>query len=412
MKHLVSRAGITLGVVGFAAITLGLLLKLGTTSSVTPLASMSSSTSLPAVAPVATNSLRPELKVVYQEYRQGVITVSAASVITPELRTVLAKVEVSPQSGGRVSLSRDGTKIAYTVLPDGNGNNLSNAELWVIDLSTSLRQKLTSRVDLGRYVDYPIWSPDNQWIAFDRQTAILPPFTQTIAVVNVVSGEERTLHSADDTTWQWLLEWSPDSRYLYYVLGMAPAQLWRLDVVQGSAQLVGPIPGVKGMMPRCYYISPDGQYLLCTVLEKQAPASYSVIIVPTTESSQTEVIASGGTEDRYNPIWGPGTQAVTINSALMDGQPAELQRISIQDRQISVIAQASQSLLGIANGIFEPEGWSPDGQWIAAGRFPESEPGGMLVLINTNGSQVRRISAQGALQLLGWTSAELPSVVR
>jgi Tol biopolymer transport system component len=412
MKRLVSRTGVALGVLGLAAILLGVILKHDMPSSVMPLASVPPSTSTPAVAPVATNPLPPDLKVVYQEYRQGVITVWAARIITPELRSVLATIEVPTQSGGRVSLSHDGTKIAYTILPDGHGNNLFNAELWVMDLSTSRRQRLAGRVDFGRYMDYPIWSPDNQWIAFDRQTAIQRPFTQTIAVVNVVSGEERILRSADDTTWQWLLEWSPDSRYLYYSLGTAPAQLWRLDVTQGSAQPIGPIPGVQEMIPRCYYISPDGQYLLCTVLEKQAPASYGVIIVPTTKSNQTQVIACEDTEDRYNPIWGPSAQAVTINSPPMNGRPAELQRISIQDGQISVIAQANQSLLGITDGNFRPEGWSPDGQWIAVGRFPESESGGMLVLINTNGNQVRRISAQGALQLLGWTSAELPSVIR
>ena len=92
-------------------------------------------------------------------------------------------------------------------------------------------QLLATQVDIGRFVNYPLWSPDDQWIAFSRQTASEPPFVQTINALSLATGQELTLVSADDSTWLWPLDWSPDGRYFSYFRGTHRAALWRLGLV-------------------------------------------------------------------------------------------------------------------------------------------------------------------------------------
>ncbi|MBL7183112.1 MAG: PD40 domain-containing protein [Anaerolineae bacterium] len=350
----------------------------------------------PTAVPTPAGPLPPGPKVVYKEYLQGAITLWAASAVNPELRRILTMIDDPSQFGVQVNLSYDETKIAYTALPPRRGYNHFAAELYLASLDGSQHRMLASQVDIGGFVNYPIWSPDDRSIAFRRQTAEDPPYTQMIAMVNVETGEERTLVSADDTTWLWPLDWSPDGRYLYYIRGTVHSELWRVDITQGNTteyvQLIW-----EGAAPRCYFLSPDGQWLLCTVLEARNPPRYAVILVPT-GPGQVEIIITGASDELYNPIWHPSGQEVTVNLPPQANEQAELRTINVQTRHERAIAFAEER-------IFVPRAWSPDGQWVAVQKFPGTNRD--LLLIRHNGAQVHRISTPGGLEFIGWLSNDL-----
>ena len=342
--------------------------------------------------------------------RDGTVTFWAASAVNPELRKILTTAEPA-RFGVHATLSNDGSQIAYTFTPS---NNRFGAELWVVGLDGTERRSLASGVDVGRYVNYPIWSPDDRYLAIIRQVSETPPqlspfpYTQTISSIDVYTGEEIPLveanvpsHEEEHALWISPLDWSPDGRYLYYRLGTAGhVELWRVEVSSRSREYVRTMS--EQGAPRCYFFSPDGQWLLCTVLETRDPPQYAVTLVPT-GPGQVETIVSGASDELYNPIWHPSGQEVTVNLPPQANEQAELRTINVQTRRTRAIAFAEKEL-------FVPRAWSPDGQWVAVQKFPGMNRG--LLLVSHDGTQVHRISAPRELEFVGWLSGDLSSEAR
>lgn len=71
--------------------------------------------------------------------------------------------------------SGDGTKIAFAVRTDGNWLDFNDSTLWITDVdvasATFAGTKQIVAADAGRpTVTFPTFSPDSQWIAFERST--------------------------------------------------------------------------------------------------------------------------------------------------------------------------------------------------------------------------------------------------
>ncbi len=359
--------------------------------------------------PTPPGPLPPGPKVVYAEMAlDGTTTFWAASAVNPERRQILTTAEPA-RFGVHATLSHDGSQIAYTFTAS---NNRLAGELWVVRLDGTEHRALASGIDVGRYVNYPIWSPDDRYLAFRRQVyrqaAKTFPYDQTISIIDVHTGEEIPLVDMpvsnleeDYRLWISPLDWSPDSRYLYYQLGATGhVELWRVNILNRSSEYVGTI--AEGGAPRCYFFSPDGQWLLCTNQVVREPPQYAVILVPT-GPGPIETIISGASDELYNPIWHPSGQEVTVNHPPQANERAELRTINVQTRHKRAITFAEE-------GIFIPRAWSPDGQWVAVQKFPGTNRG--LLLISHDGIQVHRISTAGGLEFIGWFTGDLPGETR
>ena len=67
-----------------------------------------------------------------------------------------------PQRFGiRAGISYDETRIAYTVLPSDRSLDPFAADLRLANMDGSQDQLLATQVDIGRFVNYPLWSPDD-----------------------------------------------------------------------------------------------------------------------------------------------------------------------------------------------------------------------------------------------------------
>jgi Tol biopolymer transport system component len=342
-----------------------------------------------------------ELQTVYAETLNGAVTFWAASPADPEQRRALTTVE-SARFGIRATLAHDGSRIAYTFT---NVNDQFAGELWVVGIEGLDRRQLASGMDVGRSVNYPIWSPDSRFLAFARQSSREAPYEQTIAIVDVQTGVEtalveQTISRTEDESRLAvaLLDWSSDGRYVYYQVGtMRDVELWRVDVSNRSRERIRAIEG--GDFPRCYFLSPDAQRLLCTILTSRQPVQYAVILVPT-GPDQVETLISGDPNESYNPIWGPGGQEVTIAVPAQEPSvdaPAELRAIHIQTHD-------SRTITITQGDLFIPNRWSPDGQWLAA--YPRSQTGQSLLFISQDGAQIKRIQSSGGLQFVGWLTSD------
>ncbi|NOZ04856.1 MAG: hypothetical protein GXP41_00680 [Chloroflexi bacterium] len=319
--------------------------------------------------------------------------------------------------GINAALSHDGQKIAYAAIPSNVGYKEEAAELWVINLNGKGRHRLAGLVDIGRWVNYPLWSPDDHQIAIIRQVSETPPqassfpYTQTISIMDIHTGEEIPLVEAnikspkeEHTQWIYPLDWSPDGRYFFYQQGTnGHVELWRADVFSHSHEYVNTISELGQGAPACYFFSPKGQWLLCSNLIRRKPPQYGVFLVPSGAGQVKTLIRSdSGETGYYNPIWSPDGQEVTVNVPPQANQQAELRSINISTKQ-------SRSFAFSAEGFFIPRSWSPDGRWLAAQKYPK--PGGDLYIIDRNGTTIYRIPASGAIDIIGWLSGDLPAQV-
>ena len=365
--------------------------------------------STPTAVPTPSGPLPPGPKVVYAETApDGTLTFWAASAVNPERRRMLTTADPA-RFGVNATLSHDGSWIAYSFTPT---NNRLAAELWVVRLDGTERKRLTSGIDVGRYVNYPIWSPDDRYLAFRRQVYRQAgktfPYDQIISIIDVHTEEEISLVEMpvsnleeDYRLWISPLDWSPDSRYLYYQLGATGhVELWRVNILNRSSEYIGTI--AEGGAPRCYFLSQDGQWLLCTNQVVRKPPQYAVILVPT-GPGQIKTIISGASDELYNPIWHPSGQEITVNLPPQADEQAELRTINVQTRHERAITFAEE-------GFFIPRAWSPDGQWVAVQKFPGTNRA--LLLISYDGVQIHRILTAGGLEFIGWFSGDLPSEAR
>jgi hypothetical protein len=100
----------------------------------------------------------------------GLLTLSDYNDVTP-LATL------SPGGGAPVypAWSGDSGKIAFAVRTDGNGLDFNTATLWTtdVDLQSHLfsnTHQVVANTSTRSAVVYPTWSPDSQWLAFERST--------------------------------------------------------------------------------------------------------------------------------------------------------------------------------------------------------------------------------------------------
>lgn len=342
--------------------------------------------------------------IVYSELSPDKITVWSANIDNPELRRALLAVDRYGGAGMQATLSHDGKRLAYTVFPAGaTGNNLFIADLWVIDLSNPQPRKLASQVDIGRYLNYPLWSPDDTQIAFYRQIGKDYPIDQEIASVDVQTGQQISLLHISITTPDddvqhaiYPIDWSPDSRYLYYRQGTkSHVELWRVDSSPGTATNYVNTISEQGYAG-CFFVSPDGQNVLCTFIQRDSTQN-TITVVPIGSGKPRNLI-SGISEYTPAPIWYPREQQVTFSQPTQTGQPATITMIDSTSGVSSSITVTGQDTIA-------PLSWSPDGQWLAVHTAPERQ--GNLMVVSRDGTSVRSIATSNGLTVIGWISGDI-----
>lgn len=356
--------------------------------------------------------LPPGPKVVFAEKTDGIVIVWAASAVSPERRKQLAVIETF--NNIRANLSNDGTRIAYAVTPPSLTHNRSGADLWILNLRSGVKERIATAVDMGRYWNYPIWSPDDRFLIVNRmqRDASRPEESpivdrESIVLINLETYAETELAVSEQEIWVWPLDWSPDSRYFYYMTGNEKFELWRVDIKTGyQKEFVRPI--WEGAIPRCFYISSSGDNFACSVLERRSPVQYATVRVPTTQEVSIAIIISGARNEVYNPIWSPGREEITANLPAEGTEQAQLQAIDVNTGQTRIIASMEESPDGIERR-FIPLKWSPQGDWLLSKEFPGD--GDSLLLISHDGSVRSRISSGHPITFIGWLVTDLPSAM-
>lgn len=358
----------------------------------------------PTIFPTTSAKLPTGSKIIFAETTGVGLTIWAASAADTSERVILSSIEHSIE-GYNISVSSKLDKLA--VVATNRLNSRTNGELLVVQTGTGKVNQLASNVALGRYQNYPAWSPDGQFIAILRQSTTDVPYSQTVSIINAESGEEQVVAKSEISTVKdeasatiYPLDWSPDGRYLYFQKGSFGAvELWRFDISSQATEKVNDISYTG--IPRCYYVSFDGAYLLC-LSSSDDLTLYSVNLISTTPKGEQIALTNINAEEFSDPIWSPNS-----NSIAMGIYDPTLKRASasILNAQDGAVTRVSFDNSAISNTSSFPIAWSPDGKWL---------------LVQTVGSAqtyyVADISGKGTTELIlplgttivGWTIEELP----
>lgn len=326
------------------------------------------------------------------------LTFWASEPLHQERHTLLAAIPGDIRAWN-VNLSPDRSQVALLVT--GSGTHFHRGELLIADLRSGAVRLLASTVALGRYLNYPIWSPDGRFVAVLRQSQWQLPYDQQIVIVDVQSGRETVLieaHIADMSAEAVLqvypLVWSPDSTALYIQQGMVGAvELLRVDRGAGRVDWRGSI--TKEGLPRCYFSSPDGARLLC--MNSSADLrSYTLTLFPVADEAAPTTLLTVDGERFSDPLWSPDGQRLALTARAERAPRAVPLVIEVQGGRV-VSVSLDQNEMGDA--VWYPVAWAPAGSWLL---IASPETGTRYQLVNTARSISMPLLLPEANTVVGW----------
>ena len=150
-------------------------------------------------------------------------------------------------------LAPDGRSLAFHAREQGLGVNL-----WLLDLADGSRRQLTYAED---FMGFPCWSPDGQWLAFQRKEAE----SSHLMVISAAGGEPIRLTS--EAGHNWPFSFSPDSeRIAFAALRDGEWNLWWVSRLTGEQKRLTGSPRL-GTYVRYPTWSPNGERIVYELAE-------------------------------------------------------------------------------------------------------------------------------------------------
>jgi Tol biopolymer transport system component len=202
----------------------------------------------------------------------------------------LGTVGAPSNSAFRPRLSHDGSRIAMEIIDDQSGS----AAIWVYDIARGSTTRLT--FDVGEDLA-PIWSPDDQWIAYSFDN--IQAGNREIHMKRAAGGEERVLfgkslfHSLITTSW------SPDGKTILFhgvddrPGGSSSVDVYALSVTGGNVTNL--VKSAGSTLSAVF--SPDGRWL---AYQSNESGDYEVYVQPYPPTGEKWQVSSNG---GGGPVW-------------------------------------------------------------------------------------------------------------
>jgi len=347
---------------------------------------------------VASATDSPQL--IYSEFSQNSDTIWTAAADNLSQRRAIATVGHAPEYGIFPSLSPDGHRIAYTVLPPdgGQADIAAPAEVWVMDGNGAGRRRLAVDADLPVT---PVWAPDGGSLVFRRSVPRENAAGSFQLVRITLAGVETALVDADVGLFP--VGFSPDGATFYYVqLSADGTDLGRVASTGGPA---APVAHLSDDFARDWHLSPDGARLAFLAPRyTDDRVSYSATVLDLGGDSAAPVLraasaaAAPGDADEFNPIWNPNGRDLTVGRLASGSAGAPALQMAAAG------VGAERSLAAPPRGFDVPLAWSADGGYLAVRFFEGSSvtnPGRSWVMV-VGGSKRQTVAATSDIEVLGW----------
>jgi hypothetical protein len=216
-------------------------------------------------------------------------------------------------TGAWSDLSPDGKRVAF------NENFLQGIVL--LDVASGEKQ-LIAGTQAGDY--HPLWSPDGQWLAFNRGN-------NGVYILRPDGSELRQV--ADATRIRFLAGWQPDGQGLVITsLGQGGSYVQTINLQTGQIQDHFVINNVKGGFAR---LSPDGKRLAFSEMIFGLP-SYG-IYVANLDGTGKRQLAGLETGMATTGAWSPNSRWLTLTVMNSDGENAQALLLQVNTCQALLI---------------------------------------------------------------------------
>jgi hypothetical protein len=316
---------------------------------------------------------------VFDSTSDDLYVASTDAAVTPLL---IARIPHAREWGVRASVSPDGSRVAYTVMPTRARRPEADAEAWVASVDGSGAQKLAEGVDL---LARPVWQADSTGIVVRRYPKTGDGLLPQRLELALLSGSARLLVKRDGTAGLYPIGFAGD-RFFFAELTDRGTEIRSL--AGGQEKLGFAVEGVA----RDWVLSPDGTRMAYLAPVARGAISYRAFTVDLGSSSPTPAEAQSGPGDQLGPAFRPTSDELTV------GGPAT-------GHAAALFAASGASLGAVGSpravGFDQPLGWSTDGRFLAVRQFDGAsadDPGAASdVIVAPNG---RRIAVAGSFT--GW----------
>lgn len=333
-------------------------------------------------------------QIVFSEFGPNTDTIWAASADNPSHRTAIAVVEHAPEYGIFPSLSPDGRRIAYTVLPPGGAADIdAPAELWVINADGSDRRLLAADADLPVT---PVWSPDSGSLVI-RRSAPAHNAAGSFRLLRIgLFGGETLLAQADAALFP--VGFSADGAVFYFVR-LSPNGTDLGSVASGGGAATA-VAHLSDGFARDWRLSPDGTRLAYLAPTSDGVTSfYGAVVLDLAGGASMMKAAAIGSKGNFSPVWHPSGQKLTVGRVGEAGRPAGALQIAV------AAAGGAQALAAPARGFDVPLAWSPDGGYLAVRSFEggsPASPGRSWVMLTDGSGERQKLSSVSDVEIAGW----------
>ena len=282
-----------------------------------------------------------------------------------------------------------------------------NGSLWIADVN--LEKPSGQRRQIDQQIDHgwaPRWSPDGKVIAYlktIRGTRDEEGYHDLY--VADAAGNKRLLYSGKGALDVLPIGWTPDGGGIYIDrIEDEGEQLCRIDVRSGELSQIAQVSdGISWNLT----VSPDGKYVVGSILSDREKGKYSLISI-STETGAKEVLEKDA-PSHYTAIWTPDSKTVTTSNPLPDAGAKRLLNLSIEEQSGKAPRVSKTDQLTIdwpTPDRAAPAGWAPNLNWAVVKIYRES--GVELGIVRNSSSTLELIRTSGWLDYLGWINAGTP----
>ncbi len=338
--------------------------------------------------------------VVFSEFGFEADTLWAADPDDPAERIQLGLVEHAQGYAIFPSLSPDGARVAYTVLPPDGAQPGSDAtaELWVLETATGVTLRLAGAVDL---LVTPLWSPAGDAVVVRRSAGGDGSDGGSLLLRVDLSGAVTTVLEAPAALFP--VDVSPDGVWLYFaVLSAEGTDLARAPVLGGGEAEA--VAHLSDGFARDWHLSPDGTRLayLAQPSEETGMAFEARVLELSTGTQETPL--NDAAVSHFSPVWDQDGGLTIGRLAGTGGASGAAVQLSAAG---AVVASALAAPTDPGSGFDVPLTWSPDGTHLVVRSFAGAsvaDPGpSQVVVLGTDGER-RTLSQLSDVAVAGWLS--------
>lgn len=256
-----------------------------------------------------------------------------------------------PSAQEKPDWSPDGSRIAFRA-EDVDGT----LDIWVADVNGEGLERIVDCLAPCAWTDDPAWSPDGRSIAFQQGTAVddAGNGVGTVEVVDVATGEQRTVFSGGPTEYLYSPRWSPDGAAMVVEVDrfdsarldasiVIESTIGRIDVADASPTFAPLLPwGESPLSPDWHPTDDRVVFSKPTVGGDGAPGSEGVFIVDGEGAAPRPVeIPTGPAGRAIQPSWTPDGSAIIFVFEAVAGA----------DSAIGVVAADGTDLVIVPEGV-------------------------------------------------------------